>query len=119
MSVLTRDLPLPIATGFHPAEANHTLIYHALIRQWPTGSGAASALLGSLCLGTFGTDTSFCQPGSLLSSVHAVSVHVAMHFPMAGDSGHQKYRRSEAVIGYKLFSFMMLHWGLLSEHQKG
>lgn len=78
MLVLTRDLNLPVVTGFQPTEANRAY-YHTLTQQWPTGSGAASTLLGSLCLGTFDTKTSFCQPGSFLSSICAVSVRVAMH----------------------------------------
>lgn len=75
-AVLIRDLILPIVTGFHPLEANHT--YYALTQQWPTGSGATSTLLGCLCLRTLGTETSFCQPGSFLSSIHAV-LSVLLH----------------------------------------
>lgn len=71
MSVLSRDLTLLIVTGFHPTEANHTY-YHALTQQWPTGSGAASTLLGSLCPRTFGAETTFVS--------RAVFFHLSVQF---------------------------------------
>lgn len=67
----------PDPSHSHGVSSRNRSYYHALTQQWPTGSGAASTLLGSLCLRTFGTETSFCQAGSFLSSICAVSVHVA------------------------------------------
>lgn len=77
MPVLTGDLTLPRVKEFHPTEANHAYC-HSPTQQGPAGSGAVSTLLGSLCRGTFGTETGFYQPGGFLSSVHAVSIRVAM-----------------------------------------
>lgn len=77
MAVLTRDLTLPRVTEFHPTETNHSYC-HSPTQQGPAGSGAASTLLRRLCLGTFDTETGFYQPGSFLSHIHAVSIHIAI-----------------------------------------
>lgn len=77
MPVLTRDLTLPRVKEFHPTEANRAYC-HDPTQQGPAGSGAASALLRSLCLGTSDIEAGFYQPSSFLSYIHAVSIHVAM-----------------------------------------
>lgn len=80
MPLLTRDPTLPRVTEFHPTEASYPYC-HNPTQQGPAGSGAASALLRSLCLGTLDTETGFYQPGSFLSYIHAVSVPIAMPIP--------------------------------------
>lgn len=79
MPALTRDLTLPRVTEFHPTEAIYSHC-HNPTQQGPAGSGASSALLRSLGRGTFDTETGFYQPGSFLSYIHAVSIHIAMLF---------------------------------------
>lgn len=76
MTLLTRGLTLPRVTEFHPTEANHSCC-HSPTQQGSAGSGAASTSLGSLCLGTFDTETGSYQPGSFLSYIHAVSIRIA------------------------------------------
>lgn len=84
----------------HPTEANHTN-YHALTQQWP-----AAEVQHLLCWGTFDTASGSCQPGSLLPSLPAASVHLVVH--ILETLGHQKYR-SEVVTQHKLLLFMVVH----------